>query len=128
MKAFHADSFVFLSSLHLTNIALPVVCGRGFCLVLSPSNGDNLSSNYSGYTPEIGRDFPSPQTTGTPQFLKYSNKTDRPLEAIYAISCSAYISDGFNERSITWTSITPAYQIPELQIWLLLRGIKSNAS
>jgi uncharacterized protein YcaQ len=32
---------------------LPVLCGRGFCLVLSPSNGDNLSLNCSGYRPSI---------------------------------------------------------------------------
>ena len=33
------------------------------------------------------------------QFLKYGNKTDRPPEAVYAISCGAYTSGGFNERS-----------------------------
>lgn len=32
-------------------------------------------------------------------FLKSSNKTDRPTAAVYAISCSAYKSGGFKERS-----------------------------
>ncbi len=37
----------------------------GFYPSLNSSTSDHLSSNCSGYTPEIRRDFPSPQSTAT---------------------------------------------------------------
>src|SRR6266704_3345121 len=49
----------------MRNAALSVVCGLGIFLVFSPTNGDNLSTNCSGYVSEIRRDFPSPQTSAT---------------------------------------------------------------
>jgi hypothetical protein len=37
----------------------------GFCLALSSSNSDDLSSNCSDYTTKIRRDFPNQQTAGS---------------------------------------------------------------
>ncbi len=34
-------------------------------------------------------------------FVKYGNKTDRPPVPVYTTLCGAYVSDGFNERSIS---------------------------
>lgn len=33
-------------------------------------------------------------------FVKYDNKTVRPLEATYTVLCGVFVSSGFNERSI----------------------------
>ena len=42
----------------------------GWCRVLNPSNSCHPSSSCSGYTPEIRREFPRPQTTARPPLVE----------------------------------------------------------
>ena len=37
-------------------------------------------------------------------FVKYGNKTDRPLEPAYAVLCGVYVSSVFNEHSTSTAS------------------------